>query len=171
MDNDSLPVEKRDREINLYFSDKLIKDGNDILTEKLFCTVLCNISEERKEKYKDKIVFIKDIPIEKQKEFIECFKSNNEDTINTTLEIIMNDYSKDKTEIIHSHPIIVEDNNFNDNTMELINYNYHYYLKENEYFDIKKYGKNRHHTTKHQPNKKSKKSARRNNRRAKRNNR
>lgn len=32
-------------------------------------------------------------------------------------------------------------------------------------------GKNRSHTTKHQPDKKSKKSARRNNRRAKRNNR
>ena len=40
------------------------------------------------------------------------------------------------------------------------------------YFDnIRGYGKNRYHTTKHKPNKKSKKSARRNNRRAKRNNR
>ena len=171
MINDSLPVEKLDGEFNLCFSDNFIKDDNDILTEKTLCTVLCNLSEDYKEKYKDKVVFIKDIPVEKQHEFVECFKTNDKDTINTTLEIIMNDYSKDRTEIIHSHPIIVEDNNFNDNTMELVNYNYHYYLKENEYFDIKKYGKNRHHTTKQQPNKKSKKSARRNNRRAKRNNR
>lgn len=39
-----------------------------------------------------------------------------------------------------------------------------------DYID-NRFGKSRHHTTKHQPDKKSKKSARRNNRRAKRNNR
>lgn len=169
MNNDSLPVEKRDREINLYFSDKLIKDDN-ILTEKTLCTVLCNLSEDRKEKYKDKIVFIKDIPTEKQKEFIECFKTNDEDVINTTLEIIMNDYSKDRTEIITPPTTVIKDNIFDNNTMELFNYAYH--LAENKYFDnIRKYGKNRSHTTKHQLDKKYKKSARRNNRRAKRNNR
>lgn len=172
MNNDSLPVEKLDGEFSLYFQDNLIKDDNDIITEKTLCTVLCNLSEDYKEKYKDKVVFIKDIPVEKQKEFIECFKTNDKNTINTTLEIIMNDYSKNKTEIIHSHPTVIKDNIFDnyDNTMELVNYHYHY-LKESEYFNIKKYGKNRNHTTKQQPNKKSKKSARRNNRRAKRNNR
>lgn len=47
-----------------------------------------------------------------------------------------------------------------------------YRMAENVYFNrIGNIGKNRSHTTKHQPNKKSKKSARRNNRRAKRNNR
>ena len=57
-----------------------------------------------------------------------------------------------------------------DNTITL--FNHAYYLAEHKYFDsIKQYGKNRNHTTKHQPDKKSKKSARRNNRRAKRNNR
>lgn len=172
MNNDSLPVEKLDDEFSLCFSDKFIKDDNDILTEKTLCTVLCNLSEEHKEKYKDRIVFIKDIPTEKQHEFVELFKTNDKDTINTILEIIMNDYSKDKTEIITPPTTVIKDNIFdnNDNAMELFNYAYH--LTETKYFDdMKKYGKNRNHTTKHQPDKKSKKSARRNNRRAKRNNR
>lgn len=39
MSNDSLPVEKVDGEFNLYFQDNLIKDDNDIITEKtlLYC--------------------------------------------------------------------------------------------------------------------------------------
>ena len=170
MSNNSLPVEKLDGEFNLCFLDNLIKDDNDILTEKTLCTILCNLSEEHKEKYKDKVVFIKDIPVEKQNEFVELFKTNNKNTINTTLEIIMNDYSKDKTEIITPPTTVVEDNIFDKDNIEL--FNYAYYLTENKYFDgMKKYGKNRNHTTKHKPNKTSKKSARRNNRRAKRNNR
>lgn len=71
----------------------------------------------------------------------------------------MNDYSKDKIEIINPPITVVKDNIFddNDNTMELFNYAYH--LTETKYFDdMKKYGKNRNHTTKHQPDKKSKKS-------------
>ena len=64
----------------------------------------------------------------------------------------------------------MENNIFDKDSLELFNYAYH--LRHTEYFDnMIKRGKNRNHTTKHQPNKKSKKSARRNNRRAKRNNR
>ncbi len=170
MNNDSLPVEKLDGEFNLCFSDNFIKNDNDILTEKTLCTILCNLSEEHKEKYKDRIVFIKDIPIEKQHEFVELFKTNDKDIINTTLEIIMNDYSKDKIEIINPPTTVIKDNIFDKDSIELFNYAYR--LTENKYFDsMKNYGKNRNHTTKHQPDKKSKKSARRNNRRAKRNNR
>lgn len=168
MINNSLPVEKLDGEFSLYFSDNLIKDDNDILTETTLHNLLLNLSEDNRDKYKDKVVFIDEIPIKKQKEFIECFKTNNKDTINSTLEIIMNDYSKDKTEIIHSHPIIIKDDIFDNDSIE--SFNYAYRLTETKYSDIK-YGKNRSHTTKHKPNKKSKKSARRNNRRAKRNNR
>ena len=175
MNNDSLPVEEEvDAEVVPFTTignhGELIKDDNDILTEKTLCTILLNLSEDYKDKYKDRVVFIKDIPVEKQKEFIECFKTNNKETINTNLEIIMNDYSKDKTEIITPPTTVVEDNIFDKDSIELFNYVYH--LTENKYFDdMKKYGKNRNHTTKHQPDKKSKKSARRNNRRAKRNNR
>lgn len=175
MNNDSLPVEEVDAEVVPFTAigdhGELIKNDNDILTEKTLCTILCNLSEDHREKYKDKVVFIKDIPVEKQHEFVELFKTNDKDTINTTLEIIMNDYSKDKIEIINPTTTVIGDNNFdNDNVMELFNYTYH--LRDTKYFDdMIKYGKNRHHTTKHQPNKKSKKSARRNNRRAKRNNR
>lgn len=70
----------------------------------------------------------------------------------------MNDYSKDKIEIINPPTTVIGDNNFdNDNAMELFNYTYH--LRDAKYFDdIIKYGKNRHRTTKHQPNKKSKKN-------------
>lgn len=165
-DINNFPVEELNAEIG-----QSTAIDNDILTEKTLCTVLCNISEERKEKYKDRIVFIKDIPVEKQKEFIECFKTNNEDTINTTLEIIMNDYSKDRTEIITPPTTVVKDDfDSNDNTMELFNFAYH--LADTKYFDsIRNYGKSRRHTTKHQPTDKVKKKARKNNRRAKRHNR
>ena len=165
VNNNNFPVEEIDAEIV-----QSAEIDNDILTEKTLCTVLCNISEDRKEQYKDRVVFIKDIPVEKQKEFIECFKSNDENVINTTLEIIMNDYSKDKIEIINPPTTVVENNIFDNNTMELFNYAYH--LTETKYLDgMRNYSKIRTHTTKHQPDKKSKKSARRNNRRAKRNNR
>ena len=165
MINNSLPVEKLDGEFSLYFSDNLIKDDNDILTETTLHNLLLNLSEDNREKYKDRVVFINKIPIKKQKEFIECFKTNDKNTINTTLEIIMNDYSKDKIEIINP-PITTI------NEEEILNLKYHLNNNVNIYYDnIKSYGKSRFHTTKHQPDKKSKKSARRNNRRAKRNNR
>lgn len=168
--DDIIFVNKLDGEFSLCFSDNFIKDDNDILTETTLYNLLLNLSEDNRNKYKDRVVFIDEIPIEKQKEFIECFKTNNKDTINTTLEIIMNDYSKDKTEIITPPTTVIEDNIFNKDSIELFNYAYH--LTETKYFDdMKKCGKNRNHTTKHQPDKKSKKSARRNNRRAKRNNR
>lgn len=163
-------INKLDSEFNLCFTDKFIKDDNDIITEKTFCTVLCNLPEDFKNKYEDKVVFVNAIPIEKQKEFIECFKTNDKDIINTTLEIIMNDYSKDKIEFLNQSTTVVKDDIFDDNNaMELFNR-----LRrpiEPKYSDINWYDKNRSHTTKHQPDKKSKKSARRNNRRAKRNNR
>lgn len=176
MINNSLPVEEVDAEVVPFTAmgsqGELIKDDNDELITKQLDFILSDLSKDFKDKYKDKVVFIDAIPVEKQHEFVELFKTNDKETINTTLEIIMNDYSKDKTEIIHSHPIIIEDNIFddNDNAMELFNYAYH--LTETKYFDdMKKYGKNCIHTTKRQPSKKSKKSARRNNRQAKRNNR
>ena len=168
-DYNNLPVEKLDGEFSLCFSDKFIKDDNDILTEKTLCTVLLNLSKDYREKYKNKIVFIKDIPFEKQKEFIECFKTNDKNTINNTLEIIMNDYSKDKSEIFgeNKNGII-----YNHSKLDEV-VTYHFYNRPNlptVYCDT--IGrKNRNYTTKHQPDKKSKKSARRNNRRAKRNNR
>lgn len=167
MNNDTLPVEKLDGEFSLYFQDNLIKDNNDILTEKTLCTVLLNLSEDRREKYKDKVVFIKDIPVEKQKEFIECFKTNDKDVINTTLEIIMNDYSKDKSEIFTKNATIYNHSELDGvvtypfNKLPDLPVTFHNMVGH-------KYGK---FTTKQQPNKKSKKSARRNNRRAKRNNR
>lgn len=168
MNNDSLPVEKLDEEFSLCFSNKFIKDE---LKETLY-NVLSNFPEDYTEKYKDKVVFINAIPIEKQKEFIECFKTNDKDTINTTLEIIMNDYSKNKIEIITPPTTVIKDNIFDNDDNSMILFNYAYHLTENKYFDnMKKYGKTRNYTTKHQPDKKSKKSARRNNRRAKRNNR
>lgn len=161
MINNNLPVEKLDGEFSLCFSDKFIKDE---LKETLY-TILSNFPEDYTEKYKDKVVFINAIPIEKQKEFIECFKTNDKDTINTTLEIIMNDYSKDKIEIINP-PITTI------NKEEILNFKYHLNNNVNIYYDnIKSYRKSHFHTTKHQPDKKSKKAARRNNRRAKRNNR
>ena len=174
MNNDSLPVEEVDAEVVPFTAigshGELIKDDTDKLITKQLDFILSELSKDFKDKYKDKVVFIGGIPVEKQKEFIECFKTNDKDTINTTLKIIMNDYSKDKTEIITPPTTVVEDNIFDKDNIELFNYAYH--LTENKYFDaMKKYGKNRNHTTKHQPNKKSKKSARRNNRRAKRNNR
>lgn len=167
MINDSLPVEEVDAEVVPFtaigYQGELIKDGNDELITKRLNFILSDLSKDFKDKYKDKVVFIDEIPIEKQKEFIECFKTNNKDIINTTLEIIMNDYSKDKIEIIHSHPTVVKDGIFDD---------YAYHLTETKYFyNVKKYVKNHNHTIKHKQNKKSKKSARRNNRRAKRNNR
>lgn len=169
MNNNSLPVEKLDGEFSLYFSDKFIKDDTDILTEKTLCTVLLNLSENNKEKYKDKVVFIKDIPVEKQKEFIECFKTNDKDTINTTLEIIMNDYSKDKTEIFaeNKSATIYEHSEIFDT---ITNHFYNGVNIPTTYCDMISH-KNGSFTTKHKPNKKSKKAARRNNRRAKRNNR
>ena len=174
MNNNNFPVEEVNAEIvqstTTIDTETLIENDNDILIEKTLCTVLCNLSEEHKEKYKDKIVFIKDIPTEKQHEFVELFKTNDKDTINTTLEIIMNDYSKDKIEIITPPTTVIEDNIFDKDSIELFNYAYR--LTEPRYFvDMKKYSKSRNHTTKQQPNKKSKKFARRNNRRAKRNNR
>lgn len=175
MNNDSLPVEEVDAEIVPFTAignhGELIKDDNDELITKELDFILSDLSKDFKNKYEDRVVFIDEIPVEKQHEFVELFKTNDKDTINTTLEIIMNDYSKDKIEIINPPTTVIGDNNFdNDNAMELFNYTYH--LRDTKYFDdMIKYGKNRHHTTKHQPNKKSKKSARRNNRRAKRNNR
>lgn len=193
-DNNSLPVEKMDTEVvpfttidnqgelikddtlfkidgefSLCFSDNLIKNDNDILNEKTLCNVLLNLSEDNREKYKDRVVFVNEIPIEKQKEFIECFKTNDKDTINSTLQIIMNDYSKDKSEIFAENKSTIS-------------------YKHSEIFDVDTYRlykrpdvpaiycdtigrKNGSFTTKHKPDKKSKKSARRNNRRAKRNNR
>lgn len=169
MINNNLPVEEVNAEVVPFTAigsqGELIKDDNDVLTEKLFVMFLLNLSEDYREKYKDKVVFIKDIPIEKQKEFIECFKTNNKDTINTTLEIIMNDYSKDKIEIINPPITTITEE-------EILNFKYHLNNNVNRYYDnIKSYRKSHFHTTKHQPDKKSKKSARRNNRRAKRNNR
>lgn len=147
MINNNLPVEKLDGEFSLCFSDKFIKDE---LKETLY-TVLSNFPEDYTEKYKDKVVFINAIPIEKQKEFIECFKTNDKDTINTTLEIIMNDYSKDKIEIINP-PITTI------NEEEISNFKYHLNNNVNIYYDnIKSYRKSHFHTTKHQPDKKSKK--------------
>lgn len=169
MNNDSLPVEKLDGEFSLYFSDTLIKDDIDVLTEKTLCTVLLNLSEDYREKYKDKVVFIKDIPVEKQKEFIECFKTNNKDTINNTLEIIMNDYSKDKTEIF------IENKNatiYNHSELDgVVTYPFNKLPDLPVTFHNMIGRKCGNFTKKHQPDKKSKKSARRNNRRAKRNNR
>lgn len=82
--------------------------------------------------------------------FIKDDTPDNVEIVNKSIEIIKS------TEI-------VEDN-------EILTFNYR--MQNPTYFDdIRGYGKNRNHTTKQQPNKKSKKSARRNNRRAKRNNR
>lgn len=174
-DNNNLPVEEVNVEIVPFTpignQEEFIKDNDKLITEQLDF-ILSDLSEDYREKYKDRVVFIKDIPVEKQKN-LSNVQTNDKDTINTTLEIIMNDYSKDKIEIINPPTTIIKDNIFdnnNDNGMILFNYAYH--LVQNKYFDsMKNYGKNRNHTTKHQPDKKSKKSARRNNRRAKRNNR
>lgn len=167
--DDTIFVNKLDGEFSLCFSDKFIKDDNDILTEKTLCTVLCNLSEEHKEKYKDRIVFIKDIPVKKQHEFIELFKTNDKDTIDTTLEIIMNDYSKDESEIfVENKNATIYDHSELDGVIT-----YPFYKRPDLPVTFcnmigRKCG---NFTKKHQSDKKSKKSARRNNRRAKRNNR
>lgn len=167
--DDTMIVDKLDGEFSLCFSDNFIKDDNDVLTEKNLYKVLYNLSKDYREEYKNRIVFIKDIPVEKQKEFIECFKTNDKDTINSTLQIIMNDYSKDKSEIFgeNKSTISYEHSELFDTVT------YPFYNRPNvptTYCDT--IGrKNGSFTTKHKPNKKSKKSARRNNRRAKRNNR
>ena len=161
MSNDSLPVEYLNGEFGLAFSSTFTKN------EKTFCKVLCNIPEDFKDKYKDKVLLVNTIPVEKQKEFIECFKTNDKDTINTTLEIIMNDYSKYKTEIFaeNKNATIYDHSEISDTLM------FPFYKRPDLPVIFTNKRKSRHHTTKHQPNKKSKKSARRNNRRAKRNNR
>ena len=173
MNNDSLPVEVVDAEVVPFTAignnGELIKDDNDILTEKTLCNVLLNLSEDHREKYKDRVVFIKDIPVEKQHEFVELFKTNDKETINTTLEIIMNDYSKDKTEIfIENKNGIIYDHSELD---EVVTYPFYKRPDLPVTFCNMIGRKCGNFTKKHQPNKKSKKSARRNNRRAKRNNR
>lgn len=167
-DNNNLPVEKLDGEFSLCFSNKFIKDDNELITEQLNF-ILSDLSKDFKDKYEDKVVFINEIPIEKQKEFIECFKTNDKNTIDSTLQIIMNDYSKDKSEIFgeNKNTTIYEHSELSDTIM------YPFYKRPDvptTYCDItgRKCGS---FTTKHKQNKKSKKSARRNNRRAKRNNR
>lgn len=169
MINNNLPVEEVNAEVVPFTAignhGQFIKNDNDELITKQLDFILYDLAKDFKDEYKDKVVFINEIPIEKQKEFIECFKTNDKDTINTTLEIIINDYSKDKIEIINP-PITTI------NEEEILNFKYHLNNNVNIYYDnIKSYRKSHFHTTKHQPDKKSKKSARRNNRRAKRNNR
>ena len=164
MSNDSLPVEYLNGEFGLAFSSTFIN------SEKTLCKALCNLSEDFKDNYKDKVVLVNAIPVEKQIEFIECFKTNDKDTINNTLEIIMNDYSKDKIEFLNQSTTVIDDTFDHDNINMLLS-NHFNRLPETKYHDMKMYGKPRNHTIKHQPDKKSKKSARRNNRRAKRNNR
>lgn len=141
MNNDSLPVEEVDAEVVPFTAignhGELIKDDNDKLITKQLDFILSDLSKDFKDKYKDRVVFIDDIPVERQHEFVELFKTNDKDTINTTLEIIMNDYSKDKTEIITPPTTVIEDNIFDKDSIELFNYAYH--LTETKYFDnIKK---------------------------------
>lgn len=172
-DNNSLPVEEVDAEVVPFTAignrGQLIKDDNDELITGQLNFILSDLAKDFKDEYKDRVVFINDIPIEKQKEFIECFKTNDKDIINTTLQIIMNDYSKYKPEIFveNKSSICYEHSKiFDEATFSIYN-------RPNIptiYCDTigRKCGS---FTKKHQPNKKSKKSARRNNRRAKRNNR
>lgn len=173
MINNSLPVEEVDTEVVPFTAignhGELIKDDNDELTSKQLDFILSELSKDFKDKYEDRVVFIEDIPVEKQKEFIECFKTNDKDTINTTLEIIMNDYSKDKSEIFaENKSTIIYDHSELD---EVVTYPFYKRPDLPVTFCNMIGRKCGNFTTKHQPNKKSKKAARRNNRRAKRNNR
>lgn len=173
MINNSLPVEEVDAEVvpftTIGSQGELIKDDNDKLITEQLNFILSDLAKDFKDEYKDKVVFINEIPIEKQKEFIECFKINDKDTINSTLQIIMNDYSKDKSEIFAENKSTIS---YEHSELDEV-VTFPFYKRPDVptiYCDM--IGRKcSSFTKKHQPNKKSKKAARRNNRRAKRNNR
>lgn len=170
-DNNNLPVEEVDAEVVPFTAignhGELIKDDTELITEQLNF-ILSDLAKDFKDEYKDRVVFINEIPIEKQKEFIECFKTNDKDTINSTLQIIMNDYSKDKSEIFAENKSTTS----YEHSEFLQTVTFPFYKRPDvltTYCDM--IGRKcSSFTKKHQPNKKSKKAARRNNRRAKRNN-
>lgn len=108
---------------------------------------------------KDDFIGIAVLKPEKELEYTEDNKFNSE----------ISDNFKSPVEV-DDNPLPYNDDNLNEIMRQYYGIHDFKRLPNLDYVD-NHFGKSRHHTTKHQPNKKSKKSARRNNRRAKRNNR